>query len=134
MKKQTEELKNAPFMPVLCGLAVSVVVTFVLLILFAVLLSIRDVPQPAVTPIALLAAGAGALAGGYCTTKIKKSKGLFYGALTSLLFFVILSIASAFLDHQTLSWLLFARLIVVLLCGSLGGIAGVNTKKKRKYK
>ena len=83
--------------PVLIGTALGVLGASFILVLFSLLLSLRDVPQMAIGVMAAAAIGAGALLGGYSSAKLSGERGLLVGFFSGLLFFLLLMLAGLLL-------------------------------------
>lgn len=80
--------------------------------------------------------GAGAVSGfisGFTALKLIKEKGLFYGALCGAGQSVICALIMFILNKGTAGNAVFILIAVMILMSSLGGLAGVNLKKKIKY-
>lgn len=113
--------------------ALGAVSSMVLLALFAFLLSMSDISEGYLTFFGYLAIALGALLCGLIASMRSKQKGLMYGLISGLLMFFVLFIFRLVLagaESFTINSL-FQLLVIVLLSG-VGGIFGVNLKRKRK--
>lgn len=118
--------------PVLTGTAAGGFCAALALTLFSLLLSLRDISQMAVEPMALAAIALGALAGGFVSAKLSGERGLFAGFFSGLLLFVLLMLSSLLIFGGELSGGTLPRLLCSLLPGALGGALGVRTRGRRK--
>lgn len=122
--------KNA-LIPIAIGVGVSFALCFALLVLFAVILTKSDFGEPTVTALSFAAQTLGAIFGGFAAAKINKKNGLIIGAANGAIMFAPLTVLSLILGGS-LSVLTVIRLILLVLGSSLGGIMGVNIRKKQK--
>lgn len=102
------------------------------LLLLAAVLTAQDVPQTAVSPMALIAAAIGGFVGGFTAARIAGQNGWLMGALAGLALFTLLLIAGGFtmLDNAGDSHLLL-KLLIVLATAAVGGVVAVNIRKRR---
>ena len=76
---------------------------------------------------ALTAFGTACLAAGFTTGRLKKSGGLVHGVKSALLLFLVLA-AVTFVTGDLSGDFLIGRLTVTVICGSVGGVIGVNKR------
>ena len=119
--------------PVVWGVIVGAVITFLSMLLLAFLLTVQDFPASAAVPLVSVAAGIGSLFAGFTAAKVHGRQGASVGALTGLALFLIVLLISMFVGGGGLSVLTLIKLIIMLLSASIGGIAGVNVGQKRKF-
>ena len=122
------------FAPALFGVLCAIVTSVLSLGLFSLVFSSRNVPQAAVMPIACVSIAIGAFAGGFAAARLLKSKGMLMGAVTGFLLFILLYVTGAAMHQINQGTLAFLKLVLALLAGSVGGIAGVNTKHGKHNK
>lgn len=91
------------------------------------------IPHLAVSPLVMIVAGMGAFIGGYVSALISKQNGMMCGLICGFIMFLILFIASLITVRTALSMNTIVRLLLMLLTGAIGGILGVNKRKKIKY-
>lgn len=119
------------------AVAVGTVVGFgicmlILLVITFMLVKIQNFPEALVVPVAISTACIGAFFGGYFSARVKKNNGLAMGAVCSLLMFVVLLlIGSAFLG-DAFGIVSLLRMGVMLISGAIGGVLGVNKRRRRK--
>lgn len=118
--------------PLAFGTVAGVVAIVGILMLFSLLLSSNSPPQGVLTPMAIAALCIGSFVGGGVSAKLAGEKGLIMGAGTGLLLFFVLLIAGTAVQLVGLDALLFLRLTLLLISASLGGVVGVNLKKRRR--
>ena len=117
---------------VVIGAAAGVSISM-LLILVGALIAVKTgaVPYNAVPYITGAAQGIGALAGGYICGRAFRRMGMALGAacgsLAGAALFVI-----GLISGGIAAWTALIRLLISVLCGAIGGIAGVNKRSRRK--
>ena len=118
--------------PVLFGTAVSLMGTAAVLMIFALVLTLQDIPQGMILPLAVGAMGIGTCLGGYVSARIVGKKGILCGLLTGLLCCLILTGVSLAVIHSWMDASQAVKLGVVLTMSCIGGVLGVNRQGKRR--
>ncbi len=116
--------------PVLVGALVGALSCLVMLLVMAAVMAAVDVPKVAVTPLAIAAGAFGAFISGLVGARIAKEKGWLFGAACGLLLFVMVLIAGFAVLKDVRGASLAAKLATMVICGAIGGIIGVNTRKR----
>ena len=117
--------------PVIIGAVVGALCCTLLLAVMAAIVASQDIPKAAITPMAIVAAAAGAFFGGFAAARIAKEKGLLIGGACGLLLFILVALAGfAFLKEIRGAYIL-VKLAVMLVLSALGGVIGVNLRKRR---
>lgn len=112
------------------GSLLSIIVSVIFLIIFAVLLTYTNLSENTITPVVLAIVGLSILMGSYLSTRKIEQNGILNGAIVGVIYMLILYIASSviFMDFS-----LRASSIIMIGCGLIagiiGGIIGVNVKK-----
>lgn len=112
------------------GSLLSIIVSVIFLIIFAVLLTYTNLSENTITPVVLVIVGLSILMGSYLSTRKIEQNGILNGAIVGVIYMLILYIASSviFMDFS-----LRASSIIMIGCGLIagiiGGIIGVNVKK-----
>lgn len=119
--------------PVTYGIISGAAACFVLLILISIVMGLQDVPQPAVYLIAVLTFIIGGFIGGYVCAMLSRERGMQLGLCCGFCLFFLLMLASLAVDGRGFGLVALTKLAAVLLASALGGIVGVNTKRKFKY-
>ena len=124
MKSRSEDtaMVKKILRPVLVGACMGAVVCLLLLLLMAAVIAAVDVPKAAITPLAVVASAVGAFVGGIVAAKIAKEKGLLFGAACGLILFVLVL-------KEVRGSFAVAKLFILIGCGAIGGILGVNSRK-----
>ena len=117
--------------PVIIGAVVGALCCTLLLAVMAAIVASQDIPKAAITPMAIVAAAAGAFFGGFAAARIAREKGLLIGGACGLLLFILVALAGfAFLKELRGAYIL-VKLAVMLVLAALGGVIGVNLRKRR---
>lgn len=115
--------------PVCIGAFVGAIGCLLVLLLMAAVLAAVDVPKAAITPLAVAAAAFGALIGGIVAAKMAREKGLLLGAACGLVLFLIVLVAGFAVLKEIRGSYVVIKLLVLVGCGAVGGVLGVNLGK-----
>ena len=122
---------KANIIRIIKGSLLSIIVSAIFLIVFAMLLTYTSLSENTITPVVLAIVGLSILLGSYLSTKKINKKGILNGAMVGNIYMLILYIISSviFMDFS-----INASSIIMIICGIIagiiGGIVGVNTNKK----
>ncbi len=116
--------------PVLVGVAVGLIVCVGALMLMALIVQSVDVPRAAILPLAIVAAAIGAFLAGLTVAAVAKQKGLLLGAVCGLVLWLLILLAGVARYTGVSGEGAALKLAVLLLCGSVGGVLGVNMRKR----
>lgn len=116
--------------PIAFGVGIGVLVCLALLLLAATIMASCQVPQTAVTPVAVAILAVASLVGGFFAARIARERGLLYGAGCGLLLFLITAIAGFGTGEAVQGTLLFLKMALATGCGAGGGVVGVNMKRR----
>ena len=120
---------------VLIGVLSSVVLAVLLTCLFSVMLHMMSgIPYDVIDYVMVAIEGFSVLIGAYIACVIVKSKGLIIGALCGAISLLIVFAVGMSMSKNNIGLLTIIRSIVMLLCGVIGGIMGVNRKEKVRIK
>lgn len=114
------------------GAVFGVALTIVVLLLLAALMTVRDVPHTMVEPLAISAASVGSLFGGLVSSRLLGEKGLFAGLCTGAMVALLIVLLSLVSSGLSVGMMMMLRLITILLSSAVGGVLGVNIRKKRR--
>lgn len=118
--------------PLIWGLLCCAISISLLFVIASLIISRFDVPIPSISTIVLVCAGISSFLGGYVSAKIYKRQGLIIGFLSGLLFALVIIICSLLEAGSLISVQNLIKYIVILVAAMLGGILGVNHRKKRR--
>lgn len=118
--------------PITYGISSGAAACFLLLLAMSLLMGMRDMPQATVTVFATISFVAGGFLAGYVTAAFSQEKGLLLGLCCGGILFLILLCAGIAVSGGAPGMQALTKLIAVLLAAAIGGILGVNKKKKFK--
>lgn len=108
------------------------ITTGVLLIVFALIMTIRGLPQSAVEPIGVGSAAIGCFVSGFVCGRITRQKALIYGAACGLVMYLIYIFIYLTINGQGFGLLALIRAALFIISAMLGAVIGVNRRKKRR--
>ena len=114
------------------GFILAVLAFFVLIAVFAIVISKTDVSDTAVQVMTLVALGTAASCSAFINQRKLRKKGIAVGAISGAEIFLIVFILGLFGDNGAFTLLMLWKLITVMLMGIFGGIASANAKRKYK--
>ena len=117
--------------PLGIGAAVGVLTCLVALLVMAALLLTQDTPQTFVSPLALVALVAGCFVGGIVAARCAGQNGWLMGLLCGGVLFLLLLLASGFAPFRYTGTHPLLKFAVMLFSAAVGGIVGINLKRKR---
>ncbi len=126
-KMQVKE--NNTISRIVKGIGISLVITIISLIIFAIILTYTSVGENVIKPVTMLITAISILVGSSIeNTKIKKN-GLMNGAIIGLFYTLVIYIMSSILNWKfSINAQSIIMAIIGIVFGILGGIIGVNKK------
>ena len=118
--------------PLGIGVAVGLLLTALCMVLFAAILAAYDVSDFLVTVFSLTALVLGAIAAGFTASKLYGKNGLLIGVAAGVILFALILLVSLAINPQGVTMQTLIKLVVTVLCAGLGGILGVNLKRRKK--
>ena len=119
---------------VLWGVLAGETVTVLLLLLFALVMTLAGLPLAAADWLSAIAFCFGAFASGFFASMIVKQKGLLIGLICGVILTVIMFWIGTVFSKIDTSLFLLLKAAGSILFGIIGGILGVNRKQRRiKY-
>lgn len=108
------------------GALLSVIVTTMLALLLASLVSFGDIPDSAVIALIFFILALSCITGAYAAAKTLSSKGLLTGAALGIIYYIVLAIISLILTKSfSFNSHMLIMLISAMLAGMLGGVLGM---------
>ncbi len=115
------------------GCAFSIILSIILLTIFALLLTYTTLSETTIVPVVLTITGISILCGSTISSRKIKKNGMLYGGIVGLIYIIILYLASSISSTGfSLSANSFIMLIVGIITGIIGGIIGVNLNTRKK--
>ena len=128
---QAERGRWSGMIGALCaGVTAGAIVLGLLTVCFAAVISLGRLPSSAFSSFAQLAAFVGALVGGFLGARRAGGRGAVVGAVTGAALFAVLTASALIVSGKAPGGTTVTRLIAMPLCGAVGGILGVNLRRK----
>ncbi len=105
-----------------------------ILLVFSLVMSVRDVPAVLINPLACAAISVGSFFAGFICARLLRQRGMLLGALCGLLLFGLLLFTSLTLTGEAFGWIVLIKLVIVMTSAMIGGVLGVNTRRRRRMK
>ncbi|MBR1802946.1 MAG: TIGR04086 family membrane protein [Clostridia bacterium] len=126
-KEESEFKKN--LFRILKGSIFAIVLSVVLLLIFALLLTHTNLSENTITPVILTITGISILVGSSISSMKIKKNGLMNGGTVGLIYILVLYLASSLcFTGFSLTTNSLIMLVIGVVTGILGGIIGVNLK------
>ena len=130
-RRRFDRFRNSLFSRSLLSAGWAILVILLIVLAFAYLLTKIDVPESVVSAVTAAALCIGAYVGGYVGARKNRRNGLILGIMCGGIIFIILFLISVIFVKSTEGLSGGSKLFLVMLCGSVGGIVGVNSKNTR---
>jgi len=112
------------------GVLISLVVSFVLLAIFAIVLTYTSVSENTIVPVIIVVTGISILVGTILESRKIVKNGIGLGGIIGLVYVLILYIISSLLNADfSINTQSFILILVAIFSGMIGGIIGVNNRK-----
>ena len=112
------------------GVLISLVVSFVLLAIFAIVLTYTSVSENTIVPVIIVVTGISILVGTILESRKIVKNGIWLGGIIGLVYVLILYIISSLLNADfSINTQSFILILVAIFSGMIGGIIGVNYRK-----
>ncbi|NBC67900.1 TIGR04086 family membrane protein [Paenibacillus sacheonensis] len=126
-------MKNVPkahmASPLLSGILYASIWLAAGALLLSVLLRWGSMQENELPTYSLVIHGCSALAGGFVSGRRSHERGWYYGGMLGVAYAVLVLLISFLASNTGFSGKTLTMLIETLLCGSFGGMIGVNTKR-----
>ena len=113
------------------GIIIAIVFTIISLFIFSCLLVFTNLSEGTIKPVIITLTGISILLGSSIGTKRFKKNGLFSGALIGGIYIITIYVISSIINSGF--YLNISSIVMVvtgMICGILGGIIGVNSRRK----
>ncbi len=125
--KQISENKN--LISIFKGVVISLVTTFILLIIFAAILTFTNIQENTISPVVIIITAVSLLIGSTMGNRKIEKNGLLNGAMVGLIYILFLYLISSILNGNfSLNLASIIMIIVSIFFGILGGVVAVNKK------
>lgn len=116
--------------PITYGILFGGLACFILLILMSALMGFHDIPQAVISLFATISFVFGGLVAGYISASCARERGMFLGLCCGGCLFLVLLCAGFMMEGNMFGVQGLTKLASVLMAAALGGIFGVNRRKK----
>ena len=114
------------------GVIAGIIISIALTLIFSLLMVFFDMPSWGKTLVTSLTLCLGAFTAGVFASRLRGHAGLTTGIITSgMLFFLLFAIGFVFI-YNAVTVIMPIRLFMMLISGAIGGVSGVNMRKKRR--
>jgi len=120
--------------PVAFSVLAGAVACMIVLLIFSFVLSTQNIPQSLVDPMATVSICVGAFVSGLVCGKIIHRKGLVCGLVCGIALSFVLLLASLGISDGGFGIPALFKIVFILLFAMLGGVLGINTRKRRSAK
>lgn len=117
---------------IILGTIFGLLSTLVLTVLFALIISKGSISLKVSGLIATLIIVGSSFLSGFVSARIRGEKGLITGAVTGVVFYLIIVVLSLAILHSAVTSSLVIKLAILCFSGSIGGLLGVNRTTKYK--
>lgn len=131
MYRSSNNIKNSRAFTTVSSIFFGAIVTIICLIVFSFIMTKIDAPDGLISAMSSISICVGSYFAGFLISKKRRKNGLATGILCGILIFCITFLISVVFAKNALSMGFFSKLIMILVCSSIGGIVGVNSKLKK---
>lgn len=123
--------KKTPWVALLSGLGIGYAITCIIFIAYAIILTYTDTTEKNIPIVVTVTVVLSVLIAGYDAAKAVTKKGWLWGMLAGLLYaFIMFLIGMSVIRNFGFSGKMLTLLVLSVAGGGLGGILGINLKKK----
>ena len=129
-KKKIEDIsKEKNIIKILKGVMISIVISILLLTIYAVILTYTSISETTIKPVVIIITGISLLIGSFISSMKLKKQGMINGGIVGLIYILsIYIISSIWLSNFSLDLESIIMIIVSIITGMIGGIIGINIK------
>ncbi len=129
MEDLKENAGSNIFLLMLKGLAISIGVTLIMILVLSMILSFSSVSENVIMPAVIFISSFSILVGGFLVAKKMANKGIVYGSILGFIYMLILYLTSSILNlNFSLNFNSIIMIVLGVVGGAIGGILGVNLK------
>lgn len=123
------------FFTVIKGILFSYLITILIFLVFAFILTYANFPQKFITPVVVSTTIVSILIAGAIVSRSLKTRGWLNGGVVGLIYILLLYTSSSIvLKDFSINRYMISMLLIGLLSGSIGGILGINIKTRSRRK
>lgn len=130
MNKSMEAVGQNNFVRILKGSIVAIVITLIILFIFALLLAYTNMSETMITPVVIVASSISILIGSILSSRKIRKQGLINGGFVGLIYVITIYLLSSMIQKDFgINTYTIIMIVACILAGCLGGIIGVNQKR-----
>ena len=99
-------------------------------IVFAVITTFRDVPEVLITPLVIASCTLGVFCASFISGFMIRKKGIAIGVIIGMLYYLLIAFVGLASPSQEFGVIAIIKLMFMLTASAIGGIVGVNVKRK----
>ena len=115
---------------VLFGTAAAIVSCTLTLAICAFIVSIRDMPHTVIVLFSIACTMVGTLVGSFLSARLMRENGWLVGLAAGILFYLTVVLVNAGIGIAGTGLISLSRLVIILVTSLIGGMLGVNVRKK----
>ncbi len=129
-KKKIEDIsKEKNIIKILKGVIISIVISILLLTIYAVILTYTSTSENTIKPVVITITGISLLIGSFISSMKLKKQGMLNGGIVGFIYILsIYIISSIWLSNFSIDLESIIMIIVSIITGMIGGIIGINIK------
>lgn len=129
--KSIESVNQNNFVRIAKGSVIGIVITVIVLFVFALLLAYTNMPEKVITPVVIATSCISILVGSMMSSIKIKKQGLINGGCVGAIYIIVIYLLSSIIQKNFgLNSNAIIMILASVLAGCLGGIIGVNLKRK----
>ena len=118
---------NKVIKQIIIGVGIALLASFILLLLYASMLSFTDIPESTIPPVVITITGISILIGSIIGSRKLSKNGIMNGALVGGIYMIMIYLISSLLNGNfSVNLQAIIMILVAIACGVIGGIIGVN--------
>lgn len=131
MYRAANNIKNSGTYNTAVSLLIGIAATLLCLVVFSFVMTKLDAPDGIVSAMSSIALCVGSYFAGFVLSKRRRKNGLLTGIFCGIGIFIVTFLLGLLFAQITPSLGIFSKLLMVLVCSAIGGVVGVNSKRKR---
>ncbi len=129
-KTPAERLRKERITAVVCSILACIGAIFVTALAFSAIATVIDFDDGAFTLMSSIALCAGCFGAGFAAAKKRRKDGLKTGLICGIIIFVTALLGGIIFVKSFSVGGFFTKVLIILICSSLGGIIGVNSPRR----
>lgn len=118
--------------PFVWGILFGLITIILLLFTFSIIITKIDLPKPILSVLSTISVGLGAFVASFICGKIMKARGLMIGIICGIFISIFILLIGVTVFHNPISTIGIIKLVVIIVSSLIGGVIGVNIRRKIK--